>query len=304
MIHRAFAECDPRQVAFATCPPISRNTTIAASPRSHQQKKVLRFRYLKRPRIGPERSRNHPRFSLSLREGENQKPHAGSEGKNESGPFCFKSFRLGLSLTALIGVAETSYLTFNKLLSSPGAICSSQGCLDVLTGPFSTFFGIPLSLLGVLAYGTFAYLSIWPLTAKDEERTTEGGGTTVIPSEHIFKSRDAATRPLLLSLATCMVVFSAYLMWLLHFIIQSMCPFCIFSAVLSTSLFVATVFGRAVPSLRSAFGISAGSALSATGAAALMFFVSLPAHIRAQPPSDPQSPPTITVRSTRDSLVS
>lgn len=214
----------------------------------------------------------------------------------------FRIIRKVLLVISCIGAAETLYLTFNKLFSSPGAICATQGCLDVLSGPFSTFLGIPLTLFGALAYSIFAYLSVWPLAADDE---TDSEGELVRSAKEVYVMRDAATRPLMLALSTAMMVFSFYLMGLLVFVIQSMCPYCVVSAIISSSMFILTAFvGRAVPSVRDALRVGTGSAGIALVVAAGLFFLGMPAHIRAQPPGEPQLPPEITMRSTSDTLVS
>lgn len=220
----------------------------------------------------------------------------------------FKNIRKLLFLLSTMGIAETSYLTLNKLFSSPGAICSTEGCLEVLSGPFSTFLGVPLTLFGGLAYSLFAYLCVWPLTANDEERESKDGSEAtfeVIPADEIYASRDASTRPLMLGLSTILFIFSLYLMAVLYFIIQAMCPYCVFSAVLAAVIFTLTAFvGRAVPNWRVALGVGAVSTAIAGTAASVMFLVALPQQLRAQPPSEPQLPPAITMSSSSETMVS
>lgn len=252
--------------------------------------------------IFPLACQSHPSNSRTTTEPQDDEQH------KEKSPFAsFKTVRKVLAALSVLGVAETTYLTFIKLFSSPGAICSTEGCLDVLTGPFSTFLGIPLTVFGMLAYASFAYLCIWPLIAEDEEVLTENESQPAkfIPANEVYAARDAATRPLMLALSTASFVFTVYLMGLLVFVIHSMCPYCVFSAILSGLIFVITAFvGRAVPKIRSALIIGSASTAAAGVAAAAMFFLSLPAQILAQPPSEPQSPPQITMRSNSDTMVS
>lgn len=212
-----------------------------------------------------------------------------------------------LAVLSFAGCLETTYLTFNKLFSSPGAICATQGCLDVLSGPFSSFLGIPLTLFGLIAYASFAYLAIWPLVATEQEVliSDDSEETELYSAAEVYARRDAVTRPLLLAISSAMAVFSAYLMSILIFVIKSMCPYCLFSAAISTILFIITAFvGRAVPSPGTALKISGGATLLASLGAAALFFVSMPAQILAQAPSEPQSPPAITMNSTKDTMVS
>ncbi len=180
------------------------------------------------------------------------------------------------------------------------------GLPRVLSGPYSAFLGIPLSAFGMLAYSAFAYLSAWPLFASEEEYFVDLNlGTTAMRSaDEVYQIRDATTRPLMLALSSAMFVFSSYLMSLLTFVIKSMCPYCVFSATLSVVLFTLTAFvGRAVRDVASAVAISGGSAATAVLLAGASFFVATPHGLRAQIPSEPQSPPAITQRSNADSMV-
>lgn len=212
----------------------------------------------------------------------------------------FRTIRKILTALSILGCLETSYLTFNKFFSSPGAICATQGCLDVLSGPFSSFLGIPLTLFGTLTYGVFAYLCAWPLAA-DEQEDQNG---LLLSVQRVYHARDAATRPLLLALSTALLVFSGFLMSLLVFVIQSMCPYCVFSAVLSAVIFALTaIVGRAVPKFREALRVGVTSAAVTSLLAAVFFFISYPVHISAQPPGELQAPPSITMKSTPDTLV-
>lgn len=45
-----------------------------------------------------------------------------------------------------------------KLLNSPVA-CPTSGCDSVLSSPYAYLYGVPLSLLGMLAYGGVAALA-------------------------------------------------------------------------------------------------------------------------------------------------
>lgn len=219
--------------------------------------------------------------------------------KSSSAP-SFRSIRKLLAALSFVGCLETSYLTFNKLFSSPGSICATQGCLDVLSGPFSSFLGIPLTLLGTFAYAAFAYLCVWPLAA-DEEEDQNG---LLLSEKQVYDARDAATRPLLLAMSTSLFVFSGFLMSLLAFVIRSACPYCFFSAALSTVIFTLTAFiGRAVPKPGDAIRVGVTSTALTSLLAALFFLVSYPMHINAQPPGAPQAPPDITMKSTSDTLV-
>lgn len=253
-------------------------------------------------------SSTSPRMSASESDKGSTGPASqGPESSDTNDKEPFPTLRVVLAGVSMIGAAESLYLTFNKVFSSPGAICATQGCLDVLAGPFSSFFGIPLSLFGALSYAVFAYLCIWPLTSGEEASAKQEksgiSDTEVDSEEEIFKKRDAATRPLLLALSTTQFFFSVYLMLLLKFVIKSMCPYCLASATISTSLFILTAFiWRAVPSWRAAGAITAASTTFTAIIASVSLMTSWPLHILAQGTGEPQTPPAITTSSTKDTF--
>lgn len=231
-----------------------------------------------------------------------------SSQRSELAPF--RSLRILLSVLSLAGCAESTYLTLNKVFSSPGTICPTQGCLDVLAGPFSTFLGIPLSAFGCLSYAAFGYLCFWPSSGEEEARTKFLESNPNASSEQVeaamaeaYDRRDSATRPILFVLSTIQFVFSAYLTVIMKFIIKSICPFCLISAAISTAIFVLTVFvGRAIPRLKSALSVGFSSALVSLAASGLSLVLAWPGHLRAQPPAELQSPPPITTKSSEESL--
>lgn len=213
------------------------------------------------------------------------------------------SRRLRALLTVLssAGALETGYLTFAKLFQTTGKICATQGCLDVLTGPFSAIFGIPLSLVGCAMYMAVAFLSAWPLFARAEEQfvDVDAGTTTTVSASAVYARRDYATRPLLLGATAMMLVSSAYLMGVLMLVIGDICPYCIFSAALSLILFSLTTISRAVPRATSALRIIIASSTVAASISAAHFALAAP---NARAPDSPQEPPVVSTTSSRDAL--
>jgi len=212
-----------------------------------------------------------------------------------------RTMRAILGGLGLMGVFETIYLTWVKLVGTSGAICSTQGCIDVLTGPWSVFLGIPLSAYGMLAYGVFSFLSIWPLLARSETVYTDvdAGTTEEIPSEEVYVRRDNITRGPMLALSSVLIGFSAYLMSLLVWVIKDICPYCIFSAGLTVSIFVFMVSSRAMRSMSiggTTKVISAGFGISAV---ASMLSYGLAAPYIPNIPDSPQAPPVVTTYSSR-----
>ncbi|CAN1226274.1 Thiol-disulfide oxidoreductase LTO1 [Linum perenne] len=125
-----------------------------------------------------------------------------------------------------IGFAETAYLTYLKLTNST-AFCplgdagAAGGCTDILSSDYSLVFGVPLPLIGMAAYGLVAALGL-QLSRNN------------LPSD--------GWRLLLLGTTTSMAATSGYLLYILttQFPGES-CPYCLFSAFLSFSLFFITI---------------------------------------------------------------
>lgn len=138
---------------------------------------------------------------------------------------------------ASLGVLETSYLTYNKLLQQGTvAFCgtdSGGGCNDILYGPYSNvpFTDIPLSAMGLLAYLTVLGLSLFPLLSP--------------------KENDTLNRILLTTATTIMGTFSIFLMTLLFGVLQTDCPYCEFSAACSITLAMLAWIGGCLPAAES-----------------------------------------------------
>ncbi|XP_030535813.1 thiol-disulfide oxidoreductase LTO1 isoform X2 [Rhodamnia argentea] len=125
-----------------------------------------------------------------------------------------------------VGFCETAYLTYLKLTNSD-AFCPIGGssCGDVLNSDYASVFGIPLPLIGMIAYGTVAALGI-RLTGKD------------FP----FGLGESNGRLVLLGITTSMATASAYFLYLLSTKFSgASCSYCLLSALLSFSLFLVTI---------------------------------------------------------------
>ena len=99
-----------------------------------------------------------------------------------------RSGRWAVAALAAAGAAETGAISADKLFGTDltETLCLAGGaCADVLNGPWADFLGIPLSLFGVLAYGSVAIISAAPLilgggvssdTLPAETLSSDGGG--------------------------------------------------------------------------------------------------------------------------------
>jgi uncharacterized membrane protein/glutaredoxin len=135
-----------------------------------------------------------------------------------------------ISGIAATGALGTAYLTIVKLMG--GSACPTEGCDRVLSSPYATVFGIPLTVYGFLAYATMLALAAAPLVINSET------------NQPLRKKLEGITWPLMFILASAMVVFSGYLMTILAFELKEFCPYCITSALFALSMFLLVLFGN------------------------------------------------------------
>jgi len=150
--------------------------------------------------------------------------------RRRSTPWIHRWSRLLIGVVALIGALGTAYLTVVKLAGGAAA-CPTSGCEQVLSSPYATVFGLPLTLFGLLAYAAMGVMAVAPLAINSSQKETR------------LKAENW-TWLLLFAGAVAMVVFSAYLMYLLAFKIQVLCLYCLASALLTVTLLVLTMIGR------------------------------------------------------------
>ena len=139
--------------------------------------------------------------------------------------------RIAIAVLATVGVIDTGSITLNRwgLLGDLTCPMGADGCDKVLNSPWGTIAeGIPLSLIGLLAYGAVLLMALLPLlpglneNKADLSRRTWWGLFTV---------------------STGMAVFSAVLLGLMVIKIQAFCFFCVLSGVLSLLLVILSVVG-------------------------------------------------------------
>jgi uncharacterized membrane protein len=125
---------------------------------------------------------------------------------------------------ALVGVLLSVYLTLHRLgMIGPIACGSGQACDTVQLGPYGALFGIP-----VAGYGVAGYLAI--LVAA------------LVGLQDRFLVHPGPTRAIVL-LSGAGVAFTIYLTYLELFVIHAVCTWCVGSAVVIASIFVAGVIG-------------------------------------------------------------
>ncbi len=149
--------------------------------------------------------------------------------RKRSTPWIHRWSRPIMAGIATVGAIVTAYLTYTKFTGNEAA-CPTKGCDIVLSSPYATVFGLPLALFGFLAYASMVVFAIAPLLIKGDRE---------------LRSKLENWTGLLLFLGgTAMIVFSAYLMYLLAFEIKAVCTYCIASALFSATLFILAIVGR------------------------------------------------------------
>ncbi len=152
--------------------------------------------------------------------------------RRRSTPWIHRWSRLLIAAIAILGALVTGYLTVVKLTGGSAA-CPTSGCNQVLSSPYATVFGVPLTLFGLLAYVSMVAFALAPMAANPVEK------------KDLHSQLDNWTWLLLFAGGTAMTVFSGYLMYLLAFEIKAVCLYCLASAFFSLSLLVLTLIGRA-----------------------------------------------------------
>ena len=155
--------------------------------------------------------------------------------RKRSLPWIYRWSRPIIGAIAIAGAILTAYLTITKLMGGE-VTCSVDGaggsCSDVLNSPYAEVFGLPLSLFGCLGYLSMATFALSPLLIDADK------------NRGFRKQLENITWLLLLAGSTAMAVFSGYLMYVLAFKIQSVCYYCIGSALFAASMFILSIIGR------------------------------------------------------------
>ena len=131
----------------------------------------------------------------------------------ETGPPVPK-LAVAAALVALVGLADSIYLTVHHFTAEPVPCSLLEGCEQVLTSSYAEIGGIPLAGFGAVAY--FVAFSLAVLTAFGDARMWKIFGIQV----------------------TLMTLFSAWLVYVQAAIIGAFCQFCLVSAATTLTLFV------------------------------------------------------------------
>ena len=122
------------------------------------------------------------------------------------------------TLLSLAGVADSVYLTVHHYTAEPVPCSLIEGCEQVLTSPYATIGGVPLAILGAIAY--FVAFSLALLTIYRNPFTWRLFGIQVV----------------------IMAVFTAWLIYVQAALIGAFCQFCLLSAATTFTLLLIFIF--------------------------------------------------------------
>lgn len=125
-------------------------------------------------------------------------------------------------IIAILGLSDATYLLIIKLTSIKALCAPGLGdCWSVNNSIYSEWNGIPISVFGMLAYISIILL----LTLLNRFSFIKN-------FTHIF----------VVGIALIGFIFSIYLTYLQIAVIKAICPFCIISAIIMTTVFVLSIF--------------------------------------------------------------
>lgn len=118
------------------------------------------------------------------------------------------------AVVALVGLADSIYLTIHHYTGEQVPCSIVEGCEQVLTSSYAQIGGVPLAIFGAAAY--FAAFSLAILAAYGNRLMWTLFGLQV----------------------SLMAIFTAWLLYLQAFVIEAFCQFCLLSAATTLTLFV------------------------------------------------------------------
>ncbi len=118
-----------------------------------------------------------------------------------------------ITALALAGTAVSGYLTAVHYAHRPVFCGGLSSCETVNTSAYAELMGVPVALLGLLAYLTIGGLSV-------------------------LRGRLAWAEPALLTVAAAGTLYSGYLTWVELAVLHAVCLWCVTSAVIITMITV------------------------------------------------------------------
>ncbi len=127
---------------------------------------------------------------------------------------------LAAAFVALVGLADSVYLTVHHLTAEPVPCSLISGCETVLTSSYAEVAGVPLAAFGAVAY--FVAFSLAILAAFGNRLMWMAYGAQVV----------------------LMAAVTAWLLYLQAFVIGAFCQFCLLSAITTFTMLIIFVVSR------------------------------------------------------------
>lgn len=124
-------------------------------------------------------------------------------------------------VVALVGFADASYLTFEKLSGHTPPCVITQGCDVVTTSKYSYFGPIPVALAGAIFYLVLLVLFFITIDIKDKRYAV-----------------------LALKLTPFGFLFSLYFLFIQAFVLNAYCIYCLGSLATSSTLFGLAAYAK------------------------------------------------------------
>ncbi len=129
--------------------------------------------------------------------------------------------------TSFVGIADSIYLTVLKVSNNKSLCIQGVGdCWSVNTSRYSEIAGIPIAVLGLLAY-LFIFLIL-------------------VLEDHLAVLKVYSPYGLF-GITLIGVIYSGYLTYLEIAVIKAICPFCVVSAIAMLILFIYALRGLITP---------------------------------------------------------
>ena len=122
--------------------------------------------------------------------------------------------RVAAALVALVGLADSIYLTVHHFTAEPVPCSLIEGCEQVLTSPYAEIAGVPLAAFGAAAYFVAFSLALLAVYGNDLMWKLFGLQTIV------------------------MAAVTAWLIYVQAALIGAFCQFCLLSAATTFTLYV------------------------------------------------------------------
>jgi len=133
-----------------------------------------------------------------------------------------------LIVLSLFGIADASYLTYEKLSGRIPACGPGFDCGTVINSEWANIGPVPISVLGLFFYSTVFIFSLLHYLEKDLS-----GLNKIFRFPYNFKPLNY-----LQVLVTFGGLFSIYLVTIMGVILKAWCQYCLYSAIISSLLFV------------------------------------------------------------------